>query len=436
MDLLGFQKNRNIEEVRILSDAINSFNGAASRFERYYQHLEQRVRELNIELENKNKMLERNLREKEEVRNHLHNILESVATGVVVVDLKGNITTFNRAAENITGFDSRKVLGNKYDKIFSLNFFKNLQLDFGTLRAIQDNTEYETEIYRKGEGLIHVSLCISHLRTPQGEKIGNVLSLQDITQMKKLEEQANRTGRLAAMGEMAVKIAHEIRNPLGSIELFASTLKKDLKGHEESRALAEHISSGVKSINSIISNLLLFIRPEQKAGFQVIDLHDPLKDSLFFSDHLIKSNESIELIANYHPEPLMVLGDLELLKQMYLNLILNAIQSMNKGGKLTISVKQLNCPQKNSSLAEIRFMDTGTGISKADMPRIFDPFFTTKKRGTGLGLAIVHNIIKIHDGSIDIANSERGGTVCIVTLPLIQKVPKVTKVQRGALPVC
>ena len=436
MDLLGFQKNRNIEEVHILSDAINSFNGAASRFERCYQHLEQRVRELNIELENKNKMLVRNLREKEEVRNHLHNILESVATGVVVVDLKGNITTFNRAAENITGFDSRKVLGNKFEKIFSLNFFKNLQLDFGTLRAIQDNTEYETEIYCKGEDLTHVSLCISHLKTPQGEKIGNVLSLQDITQMKKLEEQANRTGRLAAMGEMAVKIAHEIRNPLGSIELFASTLKRDLKGHEESRALAEHISSGVKSINSIISNLLLFIRPEQKAGFQVIDLHDPLKDSLFFSDHLIKSNESIELIANYHPEPLMVLGDLELLKQMYLNLILNAIQSMNKGGKLTISVKQLNCTQKKSSLAEIRFMDTGTGISKADMPRIFDPFFTTKKRGTGLGLAIVHNIIKIHDGSIDIANSERGGTVCIVTLPLIQKVPKVTKVQRGALPVC
>ena len=142
MDLLGFQKNRNIEEVRILSDAINSFNGAASRFERHYQHLEQRVRELNIELENKNIVLERNLREKQEVRNHLHNILESVATGVVVIDLKGNITTFNRAAENITGFVSRKVLGNKFDKIFNLNFFQNLQLDFGTLRAIQDNTEY------------------------------------------------------------------------------------------------------------------------------------------------------------------------------------------------------------------------------------------------------------------------------------------------------
>ena len=419
MELLGFQKNRSIAEVRILSGAIDSFNGAASRFEKHYQSLEQRIKELNIELENKNKVLEKNLREKEEVRNHLRNILESVATGVVVVDLKGNITTFNRAAENITGFVSRKVLGNKFDKIFDLNLFQNLQLDFETLRAIQDNTEYETEIYRKKEDLAHVSLSVSHLKTPQGAKIGIVVSLQDITQMKKLEEHANRTGRLAAMGEMAVKIAHEIRNPLGSIELFASTLRKDLKGHEESRALAEHISSGVKSINSIISNLLLFMRPDQKSDFQVIDLHDPLKDSLFFSDHLIKSNERIEVITKFLPVPLMMLGDLELLKQMYLNLILNAIQSMNKGGKLTISTKKQNCAQKNSVLAEIRFMDTGTGISKTDMSRIFDPFFTTKKRGTGLGLAIVHNIIKMHGGSINIINSERGGAVCIVTLPLV-----------------
>ncbi|UCF86068.1 MAG: PAS domain S-box protein, partial [Desulfobacteraceae bacterium] len=175
MELLGFQKNQSIEEVRILSEAIDSFNGAASRFEKHYQYLEQRVKELNIELENKNKVLERNLREKEEVRNHLRNILESVATGVVVVDLKGNITTFNRAAENITGFISKKVLGNKFDKIFDLNFFKNLQFDFETLRAIQNNTEYETEIYGKRGDFAHVSLSVSHLKTSQGEKIGIVV---------------------------------------------------------------------------------------------------------------------------------------------------------------------------------------------------------------------------------------------------------------------
>ncbi len=420
MEHLSFQKNENIEEARILGMAIDSFNGAASRFEKHYQHLEQRVKELKIELRNKNEALEKNLKEKEEVKNHLHNILESVTAGVVVVNLKGKITTFNRAAENITGLASKGVLGKKVDKIFDPDFFQNIQLDFRSLGAVRENTEYETELYRKGEDLVHISLSISPLTTPQGQKTGLVLTLQDITQMKKLEEQASRSGRLTAMGEMAVKIAHEIRNPLGSIELFASTLKKDLEDFEEPRVLSEHISSCVKSINSIISNLLLFMRPEQKAGFQIVDLHDPLKDSLFFSDHVIQSNEHIEVITSYHSEPLMVLGDSELLKQMYLNLILNAVQSMPGDGKLMISTKKNECTQNSPGFAEIRFMDTGTGISKAVRPRIFDPFFTTKTRGTGLGLAIVHNIIKIHGGSIDIRNSKKDGAVCIVTLPLVE----------------
>jgi PAS domain S-box-containing protein len=420
MEHLSFQKNENIEQAHLLGMAIDSFNGAASKFEKHYQHLEQRVRELKIELRNKNEVLEKNLNEKEEVKNHLHNILESVTTGVVVVSLKGKITTFNRAAESITGLASKRVLGKKIDRIFDLNFFQNIQLDFRSLGAVLENTEYETEIYRKGEDLVHISLSISPLTTPQGQKTGLILTLQDITQMKKLEEQASRSGRLTAMGEMAVKIAHEIRNPLGSIELFASTLKKDLEDFEEPRVLSEHISSCVKSINSIISNLLLFMRPEQKEGFHIVDLHDPLKDSLFFSDHVIQSNEHIEVITSYHSEALMVLGDSELLKQMYLNLILNAVQSMPGDGKLMISSDKIECPQNGPGFAEIRFMDTGTGISKAVMPRIFDPFFTTKKRGTGLGLAIVHNIIKLHGGSIDIRNSKKDGAVCIVTLPLVE----------------
>jgi signal transduction histidine kinase len=150
-----------------------------------------------------------------------------------------------------------------------------------------------------------------------------------------------------------------------------------------------------------------------------VDLHDPLKDSLFFSDHVIQSNQRIKVITRYHSDPLMVSGDQELLKQMYLNLILNAVQSMPRGGKLMISTDKIRSPQNGPVLAEIKFIDTGTGISKAVIPRIFDPFFTTKKRGTGLGLAIVHNIINLHDGNIDIRNSKKEGAVCIVTLPLV-----------------
>jgi PAS domain S-box-containing protein len=413
-----FEGNNKMGEVYLLNQAFDSFKIATSKFERYYQHLMEKLQELDLELRKKNEELEINLKEKEEVKNHLNNILESLSTGVVVIDLRGKITTFNRAAENITGFTSKEVKGRDFDEILAPNFFHNNHLNFGSLKNMQENTEVETKIRRKGKDILHVRVSLSPVKTPQEETIGLVLTLQDITQMKRLEEQARRTNRLAAMGEMAVNIAHEIRNPLGSMELFATILRKELEGCGELKELAEHISSGVKSINNIISNLLLFIKPQQKPNFQIVDIHSPLNDSLLFSGHLVKPNSNIQIITSYDSEPLMVYGDLELLKQVSLNLILNAIQAMPRGGKLTISTRKVKDQQKNSNFVEIRFIDTGIGISREDMPRIFDPFFTKKERGTGLGLTIVHNIIKIHGGTIDIESSEGKGTICIVTLPL------------------
>ena len=134
---------------------------------------------------------------------------------------------------------------------------------------------------------LHLNIAISPLNSVNDGHIGAVLSLIDITRMQNLEMQAKRTGRLAAMGEMAARIAHEIRNPLGSIELFSTMLIDDLQEFEEQKALAEHISAGVRSINNIVSNLLLFMRPDQQLDEQVLDVHEALKDSLFFAGHLL-----------------------------------------------------------------------------------------------------------------------------------------------------
>ncbi|MDY6986505.1 MAG: ATP-binding protein [Thermodesulfobacteriota bacterium] len=418
MESLHFLENTNMDDVHVLAQAIDSFNGAALRFERHYRHLERRVKGLQIELGEKNRALKTHLREKEEMESYLHNILESLTVGVVVIDMKGNITTFNRSAESITGLISQEVVGKNFDELLGINFFQDLQLHFESLKDIEEHKKLETVIYSECGAPTHLSLSISPLRTPQREKTGIVLGLQDITQMKRFEDEANRTSRLSAMGEMAAKMAHEIRNPLGTIELFASTLMKDLQDNSESMSLAEHISSGVKSINSIICNLLLFIRPEQKAEFKCIDVHVPLKDSLFFSKHLMDSTKKIDLVTTFASEPIMVQGDQELLKQTYLNLILNAIQSMPNGGRLTISTRKVEHRQGLSQSAQIRFTDTGTGIPRVAMDRIFDPFFTTRTRGTGLGLSIVHNIMKLHEGTIDVHSTEMSGTSCIVTLPL------------------
>ena len=353
------------------------------------------------------------------VNSELNTIIESIPTGVVALDVKGKIVTFNRAAEQITGFKADRVQGKSFDGVFKPDYFQNSGLSFKNLVQTQKTTEIKTQFKREGKNRVHLSLAVSPVKsTPEG-KIGTVLSLRDITRLNKLEEQANRTGRLAAMGEMAVRIAHEIRNPLGSIELFSTMLKDDLQDFEELKVLAEHISSGVKSINNIVSNLLLFIRPDQQPDRHVLDVHDALKDSLFFAGHLLDAQNIIEVETELADHPLPIRGDLELLKQVFLNLILNAIQAMSEGGKLKISTHKITRPD-SMQLAEIRLRDTGCGIAAADLSKIFDPFYTTRNKGTGLGLTIVHNITEMHGGSIDITSCEGDGTECIVALPLRQ----------------
>jgi PAS domain S-box-containing protein len=411
MESLSFYGNANIKRFGLLSHAIDSFNGAAAKFEEHYRQLEQKVSELNIELRDKNTALETDLKDKKAV-------LDSLPYGVVFVDLQGRITNFNKAAKNITGLISEKVRGKNFDEVFGPEFFNNFYLEFSSLNDIAQSIDMEEEIYRKGKDPLYLNISISPAKNLEGERVGTVIGIQDITRMKRLEEQAIRADRLDGMEKMAEKIAHEIRNPLGSIELIASVLKKDLEDFGELRTLAEHISSGVQSINNIVSNLLLFISPKHKPDLQVIDVRDILDDSLFFTGHLFESNDGLEVITRYTSKPLIVRADSELLKQVHLNLILNAIQAMPENGKLTISTRKIHSKKKMQDFAEIRFEDTGIGISRENIGKIFDPFFTTKKRGAGLGLTIAHNITKIHRGSIDIRSSEDEGTVCKVTLPL------------------
>ncbi|MDX1707747.1 MAG: ATP-binding protein [Desulfobacterales bacterium] len=344
-------------------------------------------------------------------------IFESIPTGLVALDPKGKIISFNRTAEQITGFTAKNVLGRLFERVFEADYFQHPALDIQKILSTKETTECQTRLMPVDEEQhLHLNVAVSPLNSIKDGHIGTVLSLTDITRMQSAELAAERTGRLAAMGEMAARIAHEIRNPLGSIELFSTMLVADLQEFDELKTLAEHISAGVKSINNIVSNLLLFMRPDQQLDEQVLDLHEALKDSLFFAGHLLDAQDGIEVQTELMTQTLFIKGDLELLKQVFLNLILNAIQAMSNGGQLLISTRKTSS-LSGSQLAEVHLVDNGCGIAKADLPKIFDPFYTTRKKGTGLGLTIVHNIIKMHGGSIDIASSPKG-TRCILTLPV------------------
>lgn len=240
--------------------------------------------------------------------------------------------------------------------------------------------------------------------------------------LEKIEGRSIRKDRLTAMGEIAAKIAHEVRNPLGSIELFATTLQEALEDQADLQILAEHISSGVKSINAIISNLLLFVKPDEKKEFDLFDIYEALNDSLFFTNHLTGRDSSIEVRVRYDQQPMFMMGDIELIKQVCLNIMLNAIQSMPNGGTLVISTSKKSASINGyTEWIEIRFSDTGNGIDSENIRKIFDPFFTLKKRGTGLGLSIVHSIVEIHGGAVDVDSIPGKGSVFKVLLPLFSE---------------
>lgn len=404
-----------------LQKSFTEFNQATERLQNSFANLELRFQEINRELELRNEELKRTIAEKEEVKSYLRNILESLTTGVVVTDLAGRITTLNRWAETFFNISQNQVTG------------KHIRVLFGDLSDLYRMAFSYTDHSDTGKKVNMrdriVEIFVSPMKSEEGEIIGTVFILRDITRVEKLEEMAKRTEKLLAMGEMAANIAHEIRNPLGSIELFASLLMKDMKDKKHQGRLS-HIITSVKNMDNKISNLLLFTT-QRHPMMRKVNLHRIVKEVLRFSDPIIKQ-EDISLSVKYSGIEPRVRGDAEMLKQVFLNILLNAIQAMTDGGRLEIETV-VSTPRLEDGVGsvEVRISDTGVGITGEDLKKIFDPFFSTRERGSGLGLAIVHNIVHAHSGSIDVESREREGTVFSITLPLIQEncKPEVIKYQ-------
>jgi signal transduction histidine kinase len=222
--------------------------------------------------------------------------------------------------------------------------------------------------------------------------------------------QMQRAQRIDAMGEMAVKIAQELRNSLGSMELFASLLQQEVDQDAETAALVAHILSGVKNLNHVIANMLLFTkRPTPRLAS--VDPHPLLEASLVFVEHLVR-HQHLHIRRGFDAVGVSIEADAELVKQVFLNLILNAIQAMPEGGTLTLTTRRQPC------LLDVQVSDTGIGIAPEIIEHIFNPFFTTKERAVGLGLTLVHNIVAAHHGAIQVHSAPGRGTAVILSFPL------------------
>lgn len=408
------RENRDAGETRLLLEAFQMFTQASGSLETAFRQLQARTRHLSDELAAKNRELKKSLHEKEEVQNYLARILESLPCGVLVLDAEGRVTLCNPVAGQILGQHgaSKTKKPERWDA--------DVRRYLAAFAARQNGGE-EVEIPFISGGKPRVLATVStQLKTAAGDEAGTLHIIRDITEMKALEAQSKRSERLAAMGEMAVELAHEIRNPLGSIELFASLLEKELPGQTDLGRWAENIRIGSRSLNNIVSNMLHFANP-LAPQFHDVDLHDLVGEILGFVEPILQQRE-VRVKTRFDADRSIVSGDRELLKQMVLNVVLNSLQAMPSEGSLTVGTRDVHSLPGDAMCAgvELSVQDTGLGIPPEHLGRIFDPFFTTNKNGTGLGLSVVHQIVEQHSGFIHVESEVNVGTSFTVVLPCAQ----------------
>ncbi|HJT18970.1 MAG TPA: ATP-binding protein [Nitrospira sp.] len=386
-------------DASLLHEAFRTFDGAAATLQQSYRALTARLEQLDVELADRNEALRRNLRTNEELREHLTLILESLSTGILVTDEQGTVTRCNQAGEQLLGLARERILGRPLEECLR--------------EACLDGQEYPLTTQTGAMA------TVSHRKLehpPDGRLSGGVTLVQDVTVLHQLEERLQRRDRLAAMGEMVARIAHEIRNPLGSIELFASMLRRDLTQAEHLRSYAEHISSAVQLMDRLLSNLLLYTKPDcSKAAWH--ETEAVILDTLTLAAHAI-ANQRLDIRMQVDSPASSLWCDAGQLKQALLNLVLNAVQAMPDGGTLAIRADAHESTRTGTSQIRLAVSDTGVGISPAHRARVFDPFFTTKEDGSGLGLAIVHAIVEGHRGHIDVESAPGRGTTFTIVLPL------------------
>lgn len=225
------------------------------------------------------------------------------------------------------------------------------------------------------------------------------------------EEQFERRKRLAALGELAAGVAHEIRNPLGGINLYVDLLKKDVQGDEEKLRLVEHVQNGIVTLNGLVEDMLEFAKPRE-VNKSPCDLGDMIAAALGMIEHVV---EERDIHVHNGCRGLIVPMDPNVMMRAFANLIMNAFQAMGEEGVLSIEAGEAEL--LGVAAITIRFTDTGPGIPRDVAEKVFDPFFTLREEGTGLGLSIVHRAVESHGGTVEAGCARGGGAVLCVTIP-------------------
>ena len=355
--------------------------------------------------------------ELERLKDYSENIIESLTVGVAVLDQKGKIIGWNRVLEDTLSRKKEEVMNKNLinvlgPKNYSALFPSDTQKDFRLLSEITlDILPGDNKIF---------DIAKTPLLDNKMNPYGTIVVFDDITEKILLQQQLLTSEKLASIGLLSAGVAHEINTPLTGISSYVQILQKKLSNSSHSRILGK-IEAQTERVARIIKNLLNFARIPSESFFHQVNLKESLEEIISLIEYKLKTMK-INLELNLSPmKPLW--GEGERLQQVFINIILNAIDAMPKGGTLKIELSKMN----NEAIIKIK--DTGTGIKDQHLPHIFDPFFTTKGsgKGTGLGLSISYAIIKEHEGHIAAESVSGKGTTFTIYLPIDLDKRKVDK---------
>ncbi len=361
--------------------------------------------------------------EVENARIYNQTLLENLTTGVIAAGADERVTVFNNEAGQITGLNPREIIDHSLDRLPK----RLREILCETLRT-GDRQEDSELIVPMGDHNAVVRASSSIFHGQEGEMLGALVVLTDITALKRLELQIRRSDRLASLGTLSAGMAHEIKNPLVSIKTFAQLLPERYQDSDFRDTFSNLIGHEIDRIDSLVNQLLRFARPA-KPVLKPMHVHDVLEKSLQLVGHRLYQKE-IKLTRSWEADVDTIRADADQLEQVFLNFFLNAMDAMKQGGELSV-VTEIHAATEwvaaisgsngdSHEVLRVTIRDDGEGIRKEDIPHVFDPFFTTKDYGTGLGLSVVHGIIQEHGGQIEVESELKKGTAFHILLPLVR----------------
>ena len=361
----------------------------------------------------------------EHVRSDTDAVLRCLTSGLLTVDLRGRITRFNPAAERILGLGPDGLVGRGLAEVFGT---RAPLLHQKMLRSLQDGTpihRYEFHLAQPDDAPRPIGLSTSPMHSPRGDRVGMLVTFQDLSEVQRMQERVRRADRLAAVGQLAASIAHEIRNPLAAIANSVDMLREELVVEGEQRRLMNLVVKESERLNRILDDFLEYAS-SRPLDAKVV----PVRDSVEEVVTLLRNHPDIDSALHIELEAagdgLIVCIDEEQMKQVYVNLALNAFEAMGHKGTLHIRIGRTvegAADAAESPYVQLVFRDTGPGIELGHEADIFEPFHTTKPQGTGLGLSIAAKIVESHGGRLEATNRPEGGAEFVIELPEVTGAP-------------